>query len=219
LSGLVKKFKEIELHLREIQRILKLSKQQEDTGRMIQKYGRFKGGYHGRRDIPESTGVCEEEAGQFRIGGAPFIVHPIAVAEILRQDGKQVEYRVAAVLHDLLEDTDASEQEIVEIGGEDVLKAVKLVTKEKEYCMETYIAGIKTNSMAYAVKGADRLHNLQSAFCANEKFRKKYIRETLDWYMKFRPEIPEVVAELIESLSDDEEKEKFRAEIEHFVEK
>ena len=53
--------------------------------------------------------------------------------------------------------------------GEDVLKAVKLVTKEKEYCMETYIAGIKTNSMAYAVKGADRLHNLQSAFCANEK--------------------------------------------------
>lgn len=82
-----------------------------------------------------------------------------------------------------------------------------------------FFAGIKTNSMAYAVKGADRLHNLQSAFCANEKFRKKYIRETLDWYMKFRPEIPEVVAELIESLSDDEEKEKFRAEIEHFVEK
>ena len=41
MSGLVKKFKEIELHLREIQRILKLSKQQEDTGRMIQKYGRF----------------------------------------------------------------------------------------------------------------------------------------------------------------------------------
>lgn len=34
--------------------------------------------------------------GQFRIGGAPFIVHPIAVAEILRRDGKQVEYRVAA---------------------------------------------------------------------------------------------------------------------------
>lgn len=41
----------------------------------------------------------------------------------------------------------------------------------------------------------------------------------LTGYMKFRPEIPEVVAELIESLSDDEEKEKFRAEIEDFVEK
>ena len=145
----------------------------------------------------------KKHEGQFRIGGAPFIVHPI-------------EYRVAAVFHDLLEDTDASEQEIVEIGGEDVLKAVKLVTKEKEYCMETYIAGIKTNSMAYAVKGADRLHNLQSAFCANEKFRKKYIRETLDWYMKFRPEIPEVVAELIESLNDCEEKQQFREEVKVF---
>ena len=134
----------------------------------------------------------KKHEGQFRIGGAPFIVHPIAVAEILRQDGKQVEYRVAAVFHDLLEDTDASEQEIV------------------------YIAGIKTNSMAYAVKGADRLHNLQSAFCANEKFRKKYIRETLDWYMKFRPEIPEVVAELIESLNDCEEKQQFREEVKVF---
>ena len=50
----------------------------------------------------------KKHEGQFRIGGAPFIVHPIAVAEILRQDGKQVEYRVAAVFHDLLEDTDAS---------------------------------------------------------------------------------------------------------------
>lgn len=47
----------------------------------------------------------KKHEGQFRIGGAPFIVHPIAVAEILRQDGKQVEYRVAAVFHDLLEDT------------------------------------------------------------------------------------------------------------------
>ena len=69
----------------------------------------------------------KKHEGQFRIGGAPFIVHPIAVAEILRQDGKQVEYRVAAVFHDLLEDTDASEQEIVEIGGEDVSKAVNIV--------------------------------------------------------------------------------------------
>ena len=43
----------------------------------------------------------KKHEGQFRIGGAPFIVHPIAVAEILRQDGKQVEYRVAAVFHDL----------------------------------------------------------------------------------------------------------------------
>ena len=93
----------------------------------------------------------KKHEGQFRIGGAPFIVHPIAVAEILRQDGKQVEYRVAAVFHDLLEDTDASEQEIVEIGGEDVLKAVKLVTKEKEYCMELREIHLDVRPLRYAV--------------------------------------------------------------------
>ena len=120
----------------------------------------------------------KKHEGQFRIGGAPFIVHPIAVAEILRQDGKQVEYRVAAVFHDLLEDTDASEQEIAEIGGEDVLKAVKLVTKEKEYCMEKYIAEIKTNSMAYAVKGQIvfiicRAHSVQMrSFARNTSARR-----------------------------------------------
>ena len=159
----------------------------------------------------------KKHEGQFRIGGAPFVTHPIAVAEILQKDGCQIEYQVAAIFHDLLEDTDALEQEILEIGGEDVLKAVKLVTKEKGYCMENYVEGVKSDPIAYAVKGADRLHNLQSAFCANEKFRKKYIRETLDWYMEFRPEIPKVVAELNESLSEGEEKEKFRAEIEVFT--
>lgn len=158
----------------------------------------------------------KKHEGQFRIGGAPFVTHPIAVAEILQEDGDSIEYQITGIFHDLLEDTDASEQDILEIGGKDVLNAVKLVTKEKGYCMENYIAGIKSDPIAYAVKGADRLHNLQSAFCASEKFRKKYIRETLDWYMEFRPEIPEVVAELIESLSDCEEKQQFREEVKVF---
>lgn len=47
-------------------------------------------------------------------------------------------------------------------------------------------------------------------------FARNYIRETLDWYMKFRPEIPEVVAELIESLNDCEEKQQFREEVKVF---
>ena len=78
----------------------------------------------------------KKHEGQFRIGGAPFITHPIAVAEILQKDGYQTEYQIAGIFHDLLEDTDALEQDILEIGGEDVLNAVKLVTKEKGYCME-----------------------------------------------------------------------------------
>ena len=153
--------------------------------------------------------ATKKHEGQFRIGGDPYISHPIAVAQILKDDGYQPEYLLAALFHDLLEDTDAREGEILEIGGEHVLKAVKLLTKEKGYCMEKYIAGVKSDPIAYAVKGADRLHNLQSAFCAGEKFQKKYIRETLDWYMEFRPEIREVVRHLIDGLPEGEEKQRF----------
>jgi (p)ppGpp synthase/HD superfamily hydrolase len=52
----------------------------------------------------------KKHEGQFRIGGAPFITHPIAVAEILQKDGYQTEYQIAGIFHDLLEDTDALEQ-------------------------------------------------------------------------------------------------------------
>lgn len=90
------------------------------------------------------------------------------------------------------------------------------MTKEKEYCMETYIAGIKTNSMAYAVKGADRLHNLRAHSVQMRSFARNTSARQLDWYMKFRPEIPEVVAELIESLNDCEEKQQFREEVKVF---
>ena len=78
----------------------------------------------------------KKHEGQFRIGGAPFIVHPIAVAEILRQDGKQVEYRVAAVFHDLLEDTDASEQEIVCLKSSEAGDEGKRILYGDLYCRD-----------------------------------------------------------------------------------
>lgn len=159
----------------------------------------------------------KKHEGQFRIGGAPYIEHPIAVAQILREDGYDTDYLIAAIFHDLLEDTDALESEILRIGGADVFRAVKLLTKEKGYQMEQYVSGIKSDPIAYAVKGADRLHNLQSAYCANEKFRRKYIRETLEWYMTFRPEIPAEVRKLTDGLPDDEEKEYFLSEFNRWM--
>ena len=80
------------------------------------------------------------------------------------------------------------------------MEAVKLLTKKKGYDMSEYIAGIKNNKMAFAVKGADRLHNLQSAFCADEKFKRKYIRESLEWYTAFDERIPEAIRQLAATL-------------------
>lgn len=142
----------------------------------------------------------QKHKGQLRLGGQPYISHPIAVAEIVKSKGYGIDYQITALFHDLLEDTDASEQEILELGGETVLKAVKLLTKTQDYVMEEYVAGIRRDPIAFAVKGADRLHNLKSAVCADKDFRRRYILETIDWYLDFLPEMPEAVRELADTL-------------------
>lgn len=140
--------------------------------------------------------ATKKHEGQFRIGGEAYITHPVAVAQLVKEQGYGLEYQITALFHDLLEDTDAKEEEIEEIGGKDVLKAVKLLTKDEGYIMEEYIDAIKKNPIAFVVKGADRLHNLRSAFCTDSEFRRKYIIETNDWYLDFSKQIREAVEEL-----------------------
>ena len=138
--------------------------------------------------------------GQKRIGGDDYITHPIAVCEIVKSQGFDKNYQIAALFHDLLEDTDATQEEILKYGSPEILESVKLLTKEKGYDMSEYISAIKQNSIAFAVKAADRLHNLQCATVAGDEFKRKYIRETLEWYMDFSPEIQNAVKNLAESL-------------------
>lgn len=153
------------------------------------------------RFIKALTFTVIKHDGQHRKGGLPYVTHPLAVSEMLRNRGFDLDYRIAGLFHDLLEDTDAKEEEILELGGEKVLTAVKLLTKEKGYVMADYMAGIKNNEIAKAVKACDRLHNLQSAFTADEEFRRKYILESVDWYLDMDPEIPKAVKALAQSLS------------------
>ena len=94
-------------------------------------------------------------------------------------------------------------EEIRSIAGEEVLQAVKLLTKEKGYDMQTYVTRIRQNPIAYAVKGADRLHNLRTASCTSRHFRQKYITETETWYLSFRPDIPAEVEKLKQTLTDE----------------
>ena len=143
----------------------------------------------------------EKHGPQKRIGGAPYITHPVAVADILKKESYDIEYQIVALFHDLLEDTNATEDEIRSIAGEEVLQAVKLLTKEKGYDMQTYVTRIRQNPIAYAVKGADRLHNLRTASCTSRHFRQKYITETETWYLSFRPDIPQEVEKLKQTLA------------------
>ena len=138
--------------------------------------------------------------GQKRIGGEDYITHPIAVCEIIKSQGFDESYQIAALFHDLLEDTDATEEEILKYGSPEILESVKLLTKENGYVMSEYISAIKKNPIAFAVKAADRLHNLQCAIITDEEFKRKYILETIDWYMDFSADIRGALKRLAESL-------------------
>ena len=144
--------------------------------------------------------ATQKHKGQYRVGGAEYITHPMAVAEIVREKGKNIDCQIAALFHDLLEDTDATENEILALSNENVLEAVKLLTKQKGYDMAEYVAGIRQNEIAFAVKAADRLHNLRCALVTDTEFKRKYIFETVDWYLNFSPEIPKAVKALAQSL-------------------
>ena len=144
--------------------------------------------------------ATQKHKGQKRIGGNDYISHPIAVYEMVKKQGCDEDFQITALFHDLLEDTNATEEEILFYGSQNVLTAVKLLTKEKGYDMKTYIDGIKANPIAFAVKSADRLHNLQCALVTSTEFKRKYILETVDWYLDFSKEIKIAVKTLADSL-------------------
>ena len=88
----------------------------------------------------------------------------------------------------MLEDTDATEDEI-RIFGEDILVAVKLLTRPKGMDEEVYVSNILTNEMASIVKSADKIHNMWGmAWCDDKKWGNKYIGKAKRFYgNKFCP--------------------------------
>ena len=146
--------------------------------------------------------ATRKHEGQFRIGGKEYITHPVAVAEIVRKQGYNVDYQIAALFHDLLEDTDATEHDLLAHGGTpQIVEAVKTLTKNSGYVMHEYVSAIKRNEMAFVVKCADRLHNLRCAYCTSDDFKRHYIKETKEWYIDFSDEIKEAVHSLSQKVN------------------
>jgi (p)ppGpp synthase/HD superfamily hydrolase len=129
--------------------------------------------------------AASKHAGQLRKDGVtPYIVHPLRVAQSLK--GYEMDYQLAALLHDVLEDTDATEDEVLACSNEKVLEAVKLLTKDKtdknNFDEEKYVEKILLNPIAKAVKEADRVDNLKDTFFADPEFQRKYIEKTEVYY-------------------------------------
>ena len=88
--------------------------------------------------------------------GLPYVFHPFHLAEEMQDE----ESTVAALLHDVAEDTDLSLEQIAEYGfGEEVMVALALLTHGDDVPYMEYVAAIKKNPIARAVKLADLKHN------------------------------------------------------------
>ncbi len=121
---------------------------------------------------------------QTRRDGSPYILHPIKVAEIVRESGFDIKYQIVALLHDTLEDTNATEDEI-KFFGKDVLEAVRLLTRPDGMDETEYLDAILQNHMAAIVKSADKMHNMwECTLCDNVRWATKYIEKSKKYYMK-----------------------------------
>ncbi len=110
--------------------------------------------------------------GQLRNSGEPYFIHVLAVAQNCAKLGMDLETIIAALLHDTLEDTDATEEEVRELFGENVLFLVKGVTKLgklKYRGQERHVESLRKFFVAMAedlrvliIKLADRLHNVST---------------------------------------------------------
>ncbi len=129
--------------------------------------------------------------GQKRHTGEPYITHPIAVATILAQMRMDPPTIMAAILHDVIEDTSIKKQDIANQFGKDVADLVDGVTKltqiEFESRAQAQAENFRKMVMAMArdirvilVKVADRLHNMQTINCLPLEKRRRIAKETLE---------------------------------------
>ena len=115
----------------------------------------------------------EKHKNQLRKSGEPYIIHPLAVAEIVAEIGLDTDAITAALLHDCLEDTDASFEEISRMFGETVANLVEGVTKltrvQYSTMEEQQMENLRKMFMAMSkdirvilIKISDRLHNTRT---------------------------------------------------------
>ena len=112
--------------------------------------------------------------GQFDKGGVPYIFHPIHLAEEMDDEFSTC----VALLHDTVEDTDVTLEELAAIFPTEVVTAVELMTHREGVDYFDYVRAIKTNPIATKVKLADLRHNGDPGRICNggnaEKRREKY---------------------------------------------
>ena len=135
----------------------------------------------------------EKHKEQKRKDGSPYIIHPLSVAEIVAEMGLDVDAILGALLHDCIEDTDASHEEIARLFGTTCAELVEGVTKltranfasSEEAQMENLrkmFMAMSKDIRVVLIKIADRLHNMRTMQYQTPEKQLIKCRETMDIY-------------------------------------
>jgi len=131
--------------------------------------------------------------GQFRASGEPYIIHPVAVADLLRDIGASAGVIAAGFLHDVVEDTEVTAEEIEQHFGAEVRALVEGVTKlggihftnhteaQAENLRRMFLA-MASDIRVVLVKLADRLHNMRTLGALKPEKQLRIARETREIY-------------------------------------
>lgn len=131
--------------------------------------------------------------GQYRRSGEPYIIHPVAVAKILAGLHMDHETLMAALLHDVIEDTEATKEQLTEHFGSAVAELVDGVSKltqiefkskaeAQAYNFQKMTLAMAKDIRVILVKLADRLHNMRTLGPLHYEKRRRIATETLDIY-------------------------------------
>ncbi len=130
-----------------------------------------------------------------RKSGEPYITHPIAVAEILAGFRLDRDTIIAAILHDTVEDTEVSDDEIEQRYGQVVARLVDGVTKlkssnhnkqqNKAATFHKILTATLADPRVLIIKLADRLHNMSTLDAVSPEKQRSTAQETLDFYVPF----------------------------------
>jgi GTP diphosphokinase / guanosine-3',5'-bis(diphosphate) 3'-diphosphatase len=137
--------------------------------------------------------ACEHHAAQRRKSGEDFIVHPVGVARICASMRLDTETLCAALLHDTVEDTSASIEEVSARFGEEIAGVVDGVTKLKGITFQSrdeaqasnyrkMMVAMATDVRVILIKLADRLHNMRTIEAMPKQKQIEKARETLEIY-------------------------------------
>ena len=129
--------------------------------------------------------------GQKRISGDDYITHPLNVAMILTDINADATCLAAALLHDTIEDSDSTKEEVTKLFGADVALLVDGVTKinrlhfsnageQMAANQRKILVGLSEDVRVIIIKLADRLHNMRTLYVMPEERQKKKARETLE---------------------------------------